>query len=302
MNMEILTMNTRASLATVAAGLALSGCTSLSAIHDVNAIRDTTPTGGTAFTRALAQEYRVQADEEVEEVEWSDAQWFARKGLQAARGEAVLPVEVAPAAENAGLRDGALGPVVRVSPHRVAELMAAHRRLTDFLDKGGRNRQPEIAAHAQATFDCWVEEEWEGETPNEIGCRSEFLQTEKKFTPVVKTAQPATMPKTYQVFFDWDRYNISDSSAEVIRHVADGARQGGVNHIDLVGHTDSSGPNAYNQKLSERRADQVKTEFIKNGLPADHISSRGVGESGQLVPTEDGVREPQNRRTEIILK
>jgi OmpA-OmpF porin, OOP family len=295
-------MNTRTALVTAAAGLALSGCTSFSAIHDVDAIRAAEPKGGTAFTRALAMEYRAQADEEVEEVEWGDAQWFARKGLQAARGEAVLPATVAAAAKGAALRGAPLGPVVHLPPERVGELTAAHARLTAFLDKGGRDRQPIIAAHAQAVFDCWVEEEWEGEPPKEIGCRTDFLQTEKRFTPVVATAQPATMRRTFQVFFDWDRSDIGDSSAEVIRHVSADAHQGGASHIDLVGHTDSSGSNAYNQKLSERRADAVKGEFIRNGMEAGRITSQGVGEAGQLVPTADGVREPQNRRTEIIVK
>lgn len=299
-------MRAKKYLVTAAASFALSGCASFSSIHDVNAIRATTAQGGTPFTQALTTEYRAQADEEVNEVEWNDAQWFARKGLQAARGEAVLPVDVTAAPGGAGLRHGTLGPVVQIRPDRLAELSAAHGRLAGFLDNGGRDRQPAVAAHAQAVYDCWVEEEWEWDKAEDIACRTEFLRTEKQFTPMVATAQPAKaaepIQKTYQVFFDWDRYNISESAAEIIRHVAAAARQANVNHIDLVGHTDSSGPDAYNQKLSERRADAVKAEFIDDGLEAGEVSSKGVGEAGQLVPTADGVREPQNRRTEIILK
>lgn len=298
-------MRARKYLITAAAGFALSGCASFSSIHDVNAIRATTAQGGTPFTQALTNEYRAQADEEVNEVEWNDAQWFARKGLQAARGEVVLPVDVTAAPGGAGLRHGTLGPVVQIRSDRVAELSAAHGRLVGFLDNGGRDRQPAIAAHAQAVYDCWVEEEWEWEKAD-IACRTEFLRTEKQFTPMIATAQPAKaaepIQKTYQVFFDWDRYNISESTAEIIRHVAVAARQANVNHIDLVGHTDSSGPGPYNQKLSERRADAVKAEFIDDGLEAGEVSSMGVGEADQLVPTADGVREPQNRRTQIILK
>jgi OOP family OmpA-OmpF porin len=300
-------MRARKYLVAAAAGLALSGCTSFSSIHDVEAIRAAKAQGGTSFTRALTDEYRAQADEEVEEVEWNDAQWFARKGLQAARGEAVLPVDVAAAPNGAGVRPGKLGPVVQVRPEHLAELAAAHGRLVAFLDNGGREHQPQIAAHAQAVYDCWVEEEWEWEETEDITCRSDFLWTERQFTPVTAAATPpapvaSAIQRTYQVFFDWDRYDISEGAAAIIRHVAATARQANVTRIDLVGHTDSSGPAPYNQKLSERRADAVKAEFIQDGIAAGEVSSMGVGKAGQLVPTEDGVREPQNRRTEIILK
>lgn len=299
-------MRARKYLVTAAAGLALSGCASFSSIHDVNAMRATTAQGGTPFTQALTAEYRAQVNDEVDEAEWNDAQWFARKGLQAARGEAVLPVEVTAAPDGVGLRHATLGPTVQLRPDRVAELSAAHGRLVGFLDDGGRDRQPAVAAHAQAVYDCWVEEEWEWEKAADIACRTEFLQTEKQFTPMVATAQPAaaaeSIRKAYQVFFDWDRYNISESAAKIIRHVAADAKQANVTHIELIGHTDSSGPGPYNQKLSERRADAVKAEFIDDGLEAGEVSSMGVGKAGQLVPTEDGVREPQNRRTEILLK
>ncbi len=72
--------------------------------------------------------------------------------------------------------------------------------------------------------------------------------------------------------------------------------------IEVNGYTDLSGTAAYNQKLSVCRAQSVEAELVKDGVAASEISIHGYGESGPLVPTAKGVREPQNRRVEIILK
>ena len=70
----------------------------------------------------------------------------------------------------------------------------------------------------------------------------------------------------------------------------------------MTGHTDTVGSAAYNQKLSEARASAVKARLIADGVAATEISMIGVGKTGLLVPTADGVREAQNRRAEIELK
>ena len=295
-------------LLSAVAGFALSGCTSFSEIHEVHSMQAVAAQGGTPFTQALTEEYRVQVKDELDEVEWSDAAWFSRKGLMAAKGEAVLPADVAAAPEGAWVRHGNLGPVVQVPPDRLPELSAAHDRLTWFLDNGGRDRQPLLAAHAQGTWDCWVEEEWEKET--DIACRTEFLKLETQFTGKLSQATTtSTVAKaadtgsgSYQVFFDFDRSNISPDAARILQQAAARSTRDHVTNIKLTGHTDAAGSAGYNQALSERRADSARAELVKDGVPADEISSTGVGKGGQLVPTADGVREPQNRRTEIILQ
>jgi OOP family OmpA-OmpF porin len=296
-------MKTFKYLLTAAAGIALSGC-AITNVNDVNSMRTTTAQGGTPFTQALTDEYRSQAVNEADqEYEWDDAAFFARKGLRASKGEAVPPANVAAAPEWAGLRHGDIGPVFQIPAARVPELANARARLVAFLDGGGREAQPVIAAHAQGSYDCWLEEEWEIEGDTE--CRDEFLKTEKLFrmTQAPAPAAATTMKvSAVQVFFDFDRSNISEAAARTLRQTAANAMQGKVIHINLTGHTDSSGPDAYNQALSERRAAAVKAELVKDGVPADEITSAGVGKAGQLLPTADGVREPQNRRTEIILQ
>ena len=67
-----------------------------------------------------------------------------------------------------------------------------------------------------------------------------------------------------------------------------------------TGHTDTSGPESYNMALSLRRANAVKDALVRDGVPAQAIVVIGKGESQPLTPTGDGVREPQNRRVEIV--
>jgi OmpA-OmpF porin, OOP family len=127
--------------------------------------------------------------------------------------------------------------------------------------------------------------------------------------PVAAVAAPAAAPapapepqRAFQVFFDFNKSDITSDAASIIRQAAATVSAGHLAKIDVTGHTDTVGSASYNQKLSERRADAVKAELIKDGVSADAISTAGVGKSGLLVPTPDGVREPQNRRAEIELK
>jgi outer membrane protein OmpA-like peptidoglycan-associated protein len=68
------------------------------------------------------------------------------------------------------------------------------------------------------------------------------------------------------------------------------------------GYTDRSGAPQFNEALSIRRANAVAAELLRRGVPRNEIVTRGFGEANPLVPTADGVREPQNRRVEIILR
>ena len=67
----------------------------------------------------------------------------------------------------------------------------------------------------------------------------------------------------------------------------------------LAGHADRSGSASYNVGLSQRRADAVRAYLAGRGVPDGSISTSAFGEERPLVQTEDGVREPQNRRVEI---
>ena len=113
---------------------------------------------------------------------------------------------------------------------------------------------------------------------------------------------PMVTPPSFMVFFDWDRSNLSQQALTTIQQAADAFKTKGNARITATGHTDTSGPESYNMALSLRRANAVKDALVRDGVPAQAITVIGKGESQLLVPTGDNVREPQNRRVEIVIQ
>ena len=121
--------------------------------------------------------------------------------------------------------------------------------------------------------------------------------------PPAPIVAPAPAPaRSYLVFFDWDRYNLTERARQIIREAAENSTRVQYTRIEVNGYTDTSGSAAYNQRLSVRRAEAVAAELVKDGVPKSSLSIQGFGQTHLLVPTADGVREPQNRRVEIIIR
>jgi outer membrane protein OmpA-like peptidoglycan-associated protein len=121
-------------------------------------------------------------------------------------------------------------------------------------------------------------------------------------TPVTPAPPPAAAARTYLVFFDWNRADLTSRAREIIAEAAQNARRVSSTRIEVAGHADRSGTPQYNQRLSQRRAEVVASELVARGISREEIGVTAFGESRPLVPTADGVREPQNRRVEIVLR
>jgi outer membrane protein OmpA-like peptidoglycan-associated protein len=119
--------------------------------------------------------------------------------------------------------------------------------------------------------------------------------------PAPKAVQAAPIAKNYLVFFDFDKSDITPEASRIIGQAANAAKTAKSTSIALTGYTDAAGSEKYNLALSIRRGNAVKAALVKLGIPANEISVVGKGKADQLVPTKDGVREPQNRRVQIIL-
>ena len=111
---------------------------------------------------------------------------------------------------------------------------------------------------------------------------------------------PPPPPQVFLVFFDWDRANITPAGLEVVRLAANAYKAGGSVRLQVTGYTDLSGSAGYNQRLSVRRANNVANALAKLGVARSDMMVAGRGENDPRVPTPPGVREPQNRRVEIV--
>ena len=127
--------------------------------------------------------------------------------------------------------------------------------------------------------------------------------------PVVKAPEPEPAPppipeppRNFIVFFDWDQSVITAEALAILRDAAATAQRVGPVRIIATGHADRSGATDYNRALSERRAVAVRGQLQRFGIDPSNVSTFARGETDPLVPTPDGVREPQNRRVELIMQ
>jgi outer membrane protein OmpA-like peptidoglycan-associated protein len=118
--------------------------------------------------------------------------------------------------------------------------------------------------------------------------------------PVVAPAPPPIERRVFLVFFDWDRDTITPVGEGIIEQAAAAYRAGAHVRIMVTGYTDRSGSPGYNQRLSERRANNVANALAALGVPRDQMAVSGRGENDNRMPTAPGVREPQNRRVEVV--
>jgi len=117
--------------------------------------------------------------------------------------------------------------------------------------------------------------------------------------PYVPPAPPV-VPRSYLVFFDFDKSDLAPEARQIVDNAAKNAKTASITRIEVKGHTDTVGSDAYNMRLSRRRAEAVAAELEQRGIPSDQIAIVAKGKRDLLVPTADGVREPQNRRVEIL--
>ena len=271
--------------------------------HDIEAIRGTVPSGP-EFNRVLVAEYRAFALFEADEMyDWIDAGHFARKGLRVAAGEEV---------EAERLEEW------RVPRDHRAELAAARDRLMAAFEADARLKAPQLAAQAQASFDCWVEQQEENHQPDHIAaCRDSFYNDVNKLIailelePDLESVPPPVSPPTLDieervpftvVLFAFDSAALDARAHAAAEHVADEAARRPATALTVIGHADRRGPAAYNLDLSLRRAEVFRDALVARGVAAARIEVTARGEWQAAVPTADGVAEPANRRVEVFFK
>jgi outer membrane protein OmpA-like peptidoglycan-associated protein len=113
------------------------------------------------------------------------------------------------------------------------------------------------------------------------------------------TPQPA---RNFMLFFGNGHADVTPESEAVIQEAARAARANPNARLTVSGNTDTFGDAAYNRALSQKRAEAARDALVADGINPATISVAGHGEDALLVSTRDGVREPKNRRVEIIVQ
>jgi outer membrane protein OmpA-like peptidoglycan-associated protein len=103
------------------------------------------------------------------------------------------------------------------------------------------------------------------------------------------------------IFFDSGKWELSREAQSELDELAGRLRSIPSISLRLVGHSDREGPAAANRRVALRRAELVAEALRARGLQLP-LLAESAGEDRPLVPTPDGVREPQNRRVEIIFE
>ena len=240
----------------------LASCASL-----VDDARDMSPSG-TAFQQALYKHYLDLAVSRGTGFSSGDsADFYAERAILAGNGGDVTPLQ--PTGAGAANED----------------LQKARDRLMSAFVRGAKEIAPDMAARAQAAYDCWAHE----------------LSLEVDLAPEPEPVVALPDAAEFVVYFGFDEWFLSAEALEVLSTAIDSARAGGHSKIIAAGHTDTSGSSYYNDGLSVRRAEVVKLTLVEMGALADAVEVVGYGESRLAVQTGDGVREPLNRRTVVTL-
>jgi OmpA-OmpF porin, OOP family len=249
---------------------------------------------GSAYQRDLHDEYVRLSKSEYDQADYRDSDHYAEKALALSEGENVQPEMIAS-------RD--------LPADNVAELTRSRARLMEAMAAGAAGKKPLDAATAQASFDCWMEQQEEDIQPAHIAaCRNGFMMAMAKLEEQPKiAAAPApepmpmkALPAGFTVHFNLNNAELTPDARVVLADVAKAAQKSDYQTIDISGYTDLTGSEPYNQVLSEQRANAVINFLVDSGIEAGKIVGRGRGEADPVVAVQDP--EMRNRRVEIKLE
>ena len=285
-------------------GLRLAAVVGLAAVlgachgMELEGVKDLEPQGS-EFNQQLFAGYVELSARELAEHDYRDSDRFAARAAVAARGDDVRPTAV----------DERL-----VAADKHEELSKARGRLMAALFGSAKGKAPAIAASAQISYECWLQEQEEGHQPDDISdCRNAFygqvIAAEVAIRPAPPPPpepEPEPEPEPvyatyYVVFFDFDSSELSNAAKQTLDEATEAALAMRPYKIIIRGHTDRAGPDKYNLGLSERRALSVAGYMIDQGAGRFVIDAEGLGESEPIAKTADNVRDGRNRRVEVTL-
>ena len=241
-----------------------------------------------------------------------DANYFAYKGLMAVKEKKIFP-------ENPSQWN--------IPTNKLEAVKKRFNQINLLLEEKKHLKYPEFFSKMLLGYDCWVEqleENWQIEDIER--CKNKFIANYNKITSLdnesikvqknVKKKIESEKKKNEQsdlikinekkiiylkVYFQFDSYSLDEKELFKLQEFVFNAKANSDLSIYIEGHTDTSGPDMYNQQLSNKRADFIKNYLLDNSV-TNSITTKGFGEKKPLLTTKDNVKEQKNRRAEISLK
>jgi outer membrane protein OmpA-like peptidoglycan-associated protein len=123
------------------------------------------------------------------------------------------------------------------------------------------------------------------------------------FTPALSALpDPASRFTLFILYFESDTTKLTHESTDLVIEVQEAIKNLKPNEVYVVGHTDLVGTEAYNARLSSRRASYVRDLLVSSGIKPNSMYVSFYGKARPLVPTKNEVPEPRNRRVEVIVR
>ena len=229
--------------------------------------------GGTpspALDQARVQLEAAQADVEI------------RRQAQAALNEAEAALARAERARNAGEDDEEVSHLAYLASQRVeiARALAAERTALERIEELGQARSEMELEQTRARA-------------AELERQLAELQAQETERGYVLTLG--------DILFAVDQAELTPGGAQQVSRLADFMREFPNRSVVIEGHTDSTGDDAYNLQLSERRAQAVADLLIRQGIDPARMASRGYGEQYPIASNDNVAGRQQNRRVEIVI-
>ncbi|MBT3399722.1 MAG: OmpA family protein [Rhodospirillaceae bacterium] len=279
---------TKKALLAAAAMIALTACTG----QQLGKAQMTAP-DSTEFDNALAAGYLRLAQAEQKEGDYKDADYFALQSMAAASPTKVVPLPEV---------------TTRNLPKADAFYVGtAREELSQALDGGARVRAPQLAAAAQVSYECWIQELEENNQPPHIAaCRDQLDGLIPALQNAIASADAAPAKKakppkgkTFVVSFPTGGATLDAAANAVLTDAVKYSANFSPVQVVVSGYTDTVGSAASNDTLSKRRAAVVSAALRIRGISRDNMKMDGYGEEFLSKRTADGVDEAKNRRVEV---
>ena len=183
----------------------------------------------------------------------------------------------------------------------VATLSACSNELVVLLpESGGQVGRLDIHGNGSSLT---LDSAYAGARSGPLGVSSVSMadaQVREDFARALAAVPPA--PKSYTLYFEEGTTSVVAQSRDALQQMLADVRSRKASEVQVTGHTDRVGSVGDNDQLARERAAMVRSVLLRQGLKPSAVRAVGRGERAPLIPTDDEVREPRNRRVEITVR